>query len=72
MKSYDFNFGFVIPFSSNTWETIYEVPQLKQEVINDIVQSPFETKSDTFYFVGDDLIIHNKASYEYFKTLPRC
>lgn len=29
------------------------------------VSHPFEHKSDSFYFVDDKLIMHNKAAYEY-------
>jgi GMP-PDE, delta subunit. len=66
IKSYDFNFGFVIPNSTNTWDTVYETPSLSRQMINDIVKNPFQMKSDTFYFVDDKLIIHNKVSYEYY------
>lgn len=34
---------------------------LAQEMIN----CPFETRSDSFYFVDDRLIMHNKADYAY-------
>jgi len=30
-----------------------------------MIQNPFETKSDSFYFVEDRLIMHNKAEYAY-------
>ena len=30
-----------------------------------MVAHPFETKSDSFYFVGNKLIMHNKAEYSY-------
>lgn len=30
-----------------------------------MIENPFETQSDTFYFVGDKMIIHNKAEYKY-------
>lgn len=30
-----------------------------------MIRSPFESKSDSFYFVGDELIMHNKAYYAY-------
>lgn len=30
-----------------------------------MIGHPFETKSDSFYFVDDTLIMHNKASYKY-------
>ena len=30
-----------------------------------MIENPYETKSDSFYFVGDKLIMHNKAEYAY-------
>lgn len=30
-----------------------------------MIDNPFETKSDSFYFVGDELVMHNKAEYDY-------
>lgn len=30
-----------------------------------MIQNPFETKSDSFYFVEDQLVMHNKAEYAY-------
>ena len=32
--------------------------------VNEIVKRPFETESDSFYFVGNELIMHNKARYQ--------
>lgn len=32
-----------------------------------MISNPFETKSDSFYFVNGELVMHNKASYKYFK-----
>ena len=32
--------------------------------VNDMIEHPFETKSDSFYFVNGKLIMHNKASYK--------
>ena len=29
-----------------------------------MIENPFETKSDSFYFVNGSLIMHNKASYK--------
>lgn len=31
----------------------------------DMINSPWETKSDSFYFVENNLIMHNKAEYSY-------
>jgi hypothetical protein len=30
-----------------------------------MVANPYETVSDSFYFVGDELVMHNKAFYAY-------
>lgn len=67
VKSFDFEFGFCIPGSVNTWDAVYSLPPLSEELINDMILNPFETQSDSFYFVEDRLIMHNKASYRYFR-----
>ena len=33
--------------------------------VADMVAHPYETRSDSFYFVEDRLIMHNKADYAY-------
>lgn len=30
-----------------------------------MIDAPYATKSDSFYFVDDKLIMHNKAEYSY-------
>ncbi|KAK4877766.1 hypothetical protein RN001_010272 [Aquatica leii] len=65
LKTFDFEFGFCIPYSKNTCEHIYEFPNLPPELITEMIASPFETRSDSFYFVDDCLIMHNKADYAY-------
>ncbi|CAN0015180.1 unnamed protein product [Pylaiella littoralis] len=65
VKSYDFGFGFCIPASTNTWDAVYQVPPLDEELIEEMIAHPFETRSDSFYFVDDVLVMHNKASYKY-------
>lgn len=41
MRSYDFNFGFVIPNSTNSWEAVYPVPPLSdEECASCILQRP--------------------------------
>lgn len=65
LKSFDFKFSFCIPHSTNTWEAIYDLPDLSPEWQQAIISNPSETKSDSFYFVDDKLIIHNKATYAY-------
>lgn len=65
LKTFDFEFGYCIPHSKNTCEHIYEFPNLPTELINEMIQNPFETRSDSFYFVEDRLVMHNKADYAY-------
>jgi len=65
LKTFDFEFGFCIPHSRNTCEHIYEFPPLTPELTNEMIASPFETRSDSFYFVDNKLIMHNKADYAY-------
>uniref|UniRef100_A0A7S3MAT2 GMP phosphodiesterase delta subunit domain-containing protein n=1 Tax=Spumella elongata TaxID=89044 RepID=A0A7S3MAT2_9STRA len=67
VKSFDFAFGFCIPGSTNTWDSVYSLPPLSEELIKDMIDHPFETKSDSFYFVNGKLIMHNKASYKYIR-----
>ncbi|KAL2912191.1 hypothetical protein HK105_208324 [Polyrhizophydium stewartii] len=65
LKSFDFTFGFCIPNTVNTWEHIYEVPALDEKTKKEMVLSPGQTVSDSFYFVDNKLVLHNKASYSY-------
>lgn len=66
IKSFDFNFGAaLIPNSENSIEHIYELPKLDSKIKKEMVEAPWETRSDSFYFVEDRLIMHNKAEYAY-------
>ncbi|KAG5673053.1 hypothetical protein PVAND_003130 [Polypedilum vanderplanki] len=65
LKTFDFNFGYCIPNSKNTCEHIYEFPTLPQDLIDQMIACPFETRSDSFYFVDNQLVLHNKADYSY-------
>lgn len=67
LKSYDFTFGFVIPNSTNGWDAIYGVDRevMTPAIERLMVAEPFSTTSDSFYFVGNDLVMHNKAAYAY-------
>lgn len=33
-----------------------------------MVENPYETRSDSFYFVDGKLVMHNKAEYSYSGT----
>jgi len=65
IKSFEFKFDFCIPNSTNTWEYIYNIPEIDPEIKKDMIEHPWETRSDSFYFVGNTLIMHNKALYNY-------
>ncbi|KAF6216397.1 hypothetical protein GE061_000739 [Apolygus lucorum] len=65
LKSFDFEFGFCIPNSCNTCEHIYHFPKLSKSLVTDMINHPYETRSDSFYFVNGELIMHNKADYSY-------
>lgn len=65
LKSFDFNFGFAIPNSHNSFEHIYQVPELRESEINEMIKHPYMTRSDSFYFVDNILVMHNKADYSF-------
>ena len=65
IKSFEFKFDFCIPNSVNTWEYIYVVPDFDPEIKKQMIENPWETRSDSFYFVEGKLIMHNKALYNY-------
>ena len=65
IKSFEFKFGFCMPNTTNTLEMIYDLPQLTPEEMQQMIAAPWETKSDTFFFVEDKLVIHNRAEYNY-------
>ena len=33
--------------------------------VQEMIEAAYETRSDSFYFVDDKLIMHNKADYAY-------
>lgn len=63
LNTFDFDFSFCIPSSRNTGEHIYEFPQLSEDVIRLMIENSYETCSDSFYFIDNKLIMHNKADY---------
>lgn len=65
LKSFDFEFGFCIPSSKNTCEHIYEFPPLSEDIMREMILHPYETQSDSFYFVDNKLVMHSKADYSY-------
>ena len=69
VQNFDFNFPFCMPKTTNSWESIYSVPDLSLELIENMIRHPWWTKSDSFYFVGNELVMHNKAEYNFAESL---
>ncbi|XP_060748752.1 protein unc-119 homolog B isoform X2 [Tachysurus vachellii] len=65
LKTFDFEIGFCIPYSRNTCEHIYSLPDLDTHTIEEMIAHPFETRSDSFYFTNNKLIMHHKAEYSF-------
>ena len=82
IKSFDFNFGFCPPNTTNSIEHIYDMPDVNSKkstrtrssrdlqtkfsfLAKEMIDHPYETKSDSFYFVENQLIMHKKASYAF-------
>lgn len=66
LSEFEFNFPFCVPKSTNQWQYVYELPQLSEEQQEEMINAPFETQSDSFFFAEGHLICHNKAAYKYF------
>jgi len=56
---------YVIPDTQNTWEMQYELPELNDEWKQALIGAPWESKSDSFFFVNNQLVMHLKAVYRY-------
>lgn len=65
IREFSFKFGFIIPNSTNSWELVYDFPDLSEELKDEIRQSPWEVKSDSYFFANNVLMIHNRAEYNY-------
>ena len=80
IKTFDFDFGFCPPNTTNSIEHIYDMPEINSKqsktkirsttfnfvlLVKEMIENPFETKSDSFYFVDNQLIMHKKATYAY-------
>ena len=65
IREFSFKFGFIIPNSTNSWELVYDFPDLSEEEKEEIRQAPWEVKSDSYFFANGKLMIHNRAEYNY-------
>ncbi len=61
----DAEFGPCAANSTNTWEQVLSLPELAPELKQQMIDNPYETTCDTFFFADGRLIIHNKASYAF-------
>ena len=65
IREFSFKFGFIIPNSSNSWELVYDFPEIPETLKEEMRGAPWEVKSDTYFFANDKLMIHNRAEYNY-------
>lgn len=50
------------------WLLTFAPPGWGSFAVNEMIRHPYETQSDSFYFVDDRLVMHNKADYSYSGT----
>ena len=62
---YEFKLPFCSPNSKNQVEYVYEVPQLEDSIVQEILTKKLSTHSDTFFFADGEIIMHNKAEYTF-------
>ena len=65
VKTYDFKTGFCIPHTVNSWETIYLLPELDEDTKQEMLENPGEAKSDSYFFIENQLIMHQRCRYNY-------
>jgi len=53
LKNFEFLFPFCIPNSTNDWESIYDIPYIDENLKKEMIDNPWETESDSFYFVNN-------------------
>jgi len=69
VMSFDFDFGECKANSDNTWECMYTIPKIDSTVRKSMIENPYETTSDSYIFVDNRLVVHNKATYSFRKPL---
>lgn len=65
VKEYAMEFGPCKAGSDHCWYAKYHMPEASEEQIMDYVRMPGGHCTDSFYFVGDELMVHNKATFTY-------
>ncbi|KAI6650910.1 hypothetical protein LOD99_5750 [Oopsacas minuta] len=65
LKEFEFLFPFCMPNSRNSCDQIYEVPALQVDLKAQMIKNPYLTKSDSFYFVQNRLVMHHKAEFDF-------
>lgn len=61
----DQSYGPCQPNSENYWESTYDMPLTSAEEKEEYMKGgPKSLRSDTFFFVGGKMVIHNIATYE--------
>ena len=65
LSTFEFKFPTCIPNSKNEVEFVYELPKFTEEEKKVLSENPWETISDSFFFAKGQLLIHNRAAYNY-------
>ena len=65
LSSFEFQFPFCMGRSKNQCEFVYKLPELTEEQKHEMIRNPWQATSDSFFFANGQLIIHNKAAYNY-------
>ena len=65
IKTFEFTFPFCAPNAINEWEYIYDFPVFEDSVRKEMIDNPKQTTSETFFFVDEKIILHNKADYQF-------
>ncbi|KAA0705663.1 Protein unc-119 -like protein [Triplophysa tibetana] len=60
---------FCNPHSRNTCEHIYSLPDQDSHTVEEMITNHFETRSDSYYFANNTLILHHKAIYSFSQGL---
>ena len=65
LRSFEFEFDSCKPKEKNVWNLVYSFGELSAEAKTKMTNIPWQVSSDSFFFADGQLIVHNKAIYNY-------
>jgi hypothetical protein len=65
LMSFEFKHPQCVPQKTNEWNIVYNFPDLAQKDRDQMTKNPWQVYSDSFFFANGQLIVHNKAVYNY-------